>query len=217
MVGLIWVLVGASVGIISSGSLFKFLVDNDDKPLLPKKEEFDNNVIDVDAIIEDAKLRFDPEKVRKELKNLGKRNPRLEEFVRQCIKHLDTMDALQESVERMQKSGFRGDRLANISEALDDVEQQICQNMQDIITICIAGGSLKGNMSIHDVDQEGLQDEFASNAEKLAKVKELVRLCGKYVTQKDTESSNVGIESWISTLETLTDDDNDTPFKTERK
>ena len=162
----------------------------------------EEDIIDVEAKIRE---QFDPDEVRSDLKKLKKKNPYLESLVKQCLKHMDMMDAFQEAVEKMQATGYDGDKLENISEALNDVEQEICQNMQDIMTICIAGGSLNGNITLDDVDQDELYAEISSNDEKLKKVRELVRLCGKLVTQKDGDSTNVGLESWIATLEKLTE------------
>lgn len=165
-------------------------------------ESDEEDIIDVEARVREE---FDPEEIRNELKKLKKKNPYLEPLVKMCIKHMDTMDALQEAVEKMQEIGYAGEKLENISEALDEVEQEICQNMRDIMTICLAGGSLNGNIKLDDVDQDELNAEIESNKEKLKKVQELVRLCGKYVTQKDNDATNVGIESWIKTLEMLTE------------
>lgn len=150
-----------------------------------------------DEAVEDAKFREvdDFHEVRKRLKNFGEKDENIRIFTKQAIADLDATKELQENLQELKRVSFNPAVFKNIEGTLQVLQRDIIQNGKDIITILV---SCKHGKKF-DLDEEefkSIKQELVDNRRRLDKFNMLMREGAKYATQKDSESSDLDLDSW---------------------
>lgn len=139
--------------------------------------------------------------IKRRLKKLASDNPGLNELVDRMKKHLKTIKYHKEMLDEIRPS--QNEYLVDqIRDSFDIVEMEICQNIEDIMNICLISGSRYGHVKWSQVDQEEIMIELQSNEEKLEKTDELLKKLVDMVNQHDNETTNMDLDSWITVVDT---------------
>ena len=139
--------------------------------------------------------------IKRRLKKLASDNPGLNELVDRLKKHLKTIQYHKEMLDEIRPSQNEY-MIEQIRDSFDIVEMEICQNIEDIMNICLISGSRYGHVKWSQVDQEEIMIELQSNEEKLEKTDELLKKLVDMVNQHDNETTNMDLDSWITVVDT---------------
>jgi DNA mismatch repair ATPase MutS len=139
--------------------------------------------------------------IKRRLKKLASDNPNLDELVVRLKKHLKTIKYHKEMLDEIRPSQNEY-MIEQIRDSFDIVEMEICQNIEDIMNICLISGSQHGHVKWSQVDQEAIMIELQSNEEKLEKTDELLKKLVDMVNQHDNETTNMDLDSWITVVDT---------------
>ena len=139
--------------------------------------------------------------IKRRLKKLASDNPGLNELVDRLKKHLKTIQYHKEMLDEIRPSQNEY-MIEQIRDSFDIVEMEICQNIEDIMNICLISGSRNGHVKWSQVDQEAIMIELQSNEEKLEKTDELLKKLVDMVNQHDNETTNIDLDSWITVVDT---------------
>lgn len=138
--------------------------------------------------------------IKRRLKKLASDNPGLNELVDRLKKHLKTIQYHKEMLDEIRPSQNEY-MIEQIRGSFDIVEMEICQNIEDIMNICLISGSRNGHVKWSQVDQEEVMIELQSNEEKLEKTDELLKKLVDMVNQHDNETTNMDLDSWITVVD----------------
>lgn len=144
--------------------------------------------------------KFSAAEVSQKLENLKVGNPDLTLLAERCLTQLKSVKNDKKQFEVIMMLSERNFSLSMVQRVFDEVEQSICQNINDILNLCVIAGSEEGQATWDKLNQKSINEELESNDLKLKKNDELLDVVVELVNQHDDEFSNLDIDAWITAI-----------------
>lgn len=141
------------------------------------------------------------EKIEEILNLIRDHNPDLSPMVKHCFQQLTDFDNRRQQLADLTK--IRNTSITeNLEEELGKVENEVLQNMEDIISICIAAGATaRGSVKWKELNTKEIDQEFMSNQTKFNMIDELLERFVISTNQHDGSFANLSLDAWIKVID----------------
>lgn len=138
---------------------------------------------------------FKVKMLKQHLQALQDKNPKIKEVFSRCIEQLDDINADKARLKKVSKT-FGGISSEDLLVTINKVEQEICQNIDDILNLCLLADSDRGKATYDKLDKNAVEEEFSSNETKLRKTDSLIHDFIIMTNQHDNEQTNMDLDTW---------------------
>jgi hypothetical protein len=114
------------------------------------------------------------------------------------------LQIIRMSLDRLKERAYKAALLEQLENSYSVVNKGVLQNIDDIITICVAGQA-DFNAGLKEDELQDVEQELKDNRHKLDKMKEILSIVGRSATQRTTDMSNIGIDATATAISNFLD------------